>query len=95
MSERDIVERLQGLGIADAYEYGLITSGQLAERLIRERQDSLAEILHLRTALAEARDALTHWDALIRFQYSGSREAMSAMQECAFETDAILKGQKP
>ena len=38
------------------------------------------------------RDVLRKWDALIRYQYNGSREAMSALQECAFETDAILKG---
>ena len=38
------------------------------------------------------REALRKWDALIQYQYNGSREAMSALQECAFETDAILKG---
>ena len=38
------------------------------------------------------RKALQKWDALIQYQYNGSREAMSALQECAFETDAILKG---
>ena len=38
------------------------------------------------------RALLRKWDALIQHQYNGSREAMSALQECAFETDAILKG---
>ena len=36
------------------------------------------------------REALRNWDALIQYQYTGSREAMSALQACAFETDEIL-----
>lgn len=36
------------------------------------------------------REALRNWDVLIKYQYTGSREAMSALQACAFETDEIL-----
>ena len=39
---------------------------------------------------AELVAALKDWDALIKYNYSGSREAMSAMQQCAFDTDDLL-----
>jgi hypothetical protein len=47
------------------------------ERLIRERD--------------EARALLCKWDALIKHQYTGSREAMSDMARVAQETVAALK----
>lgn len=37
--------------------------------------------------------ALMDWDALIEHQYSGSREAMSAMTEAAQRTARVLKGE--
>ena len=40
--------------------------------------------------------ALKAWDALIQYNYSGSREAMSAMQQCAFDTaDLLSKVKQP
>ena len=39
---------------------------------------------------AELVAALKGWDSLIKHNYSGSREAMSAMQQCAFDTDDLL-----
>ena len=47
----DIVERLKEKIITDAFVEGLITSGALAERLIRERLDAADEIEKLRSAL--------------------------------------------
>ena len=40
---------------------------------------------------ARLRELLLQWDALIKHQYSGSREAMSDMQEAAFTTVEALK----
>ena len=39
---------------------------------------------------AELVAALKDWDTLIKYNYSGSRDAMSAMQICAFNTKDIL-----
>ena len=39
--------------------------------------------------------ALHEWDALIRHQYNGSREAMSDMQDAAQITAALLHGEAP
>lgn len=41
------------------------------------------------------RGALAEWDALIEHQYSGSREAMSAMTSVAQKTAKLLKGETP
>ncbi len=49
-----------------------------------------AEIHRLEQQNAELVAALKAWDALIQYNYSGSREAMSAMQQCAFDTKDIL-----
>ena len=49
----DIVERLREKIITDAFAQGEITSGALAERLIRERLDAADEIERLRAALNE------------------------------------------
>ena len=40
--------------------------------------------------LQEALDALKEWDALIKYQYQGSSEAMSAMQIVAWNTVDII-----
>ena len=40
---------------------------------------------------ARLREVLQQWDALIKHQYSGSREAMSDMQEAAFATVEAIK----
>ena len=53
------------------------------------------EISRLREENARLREALKHWDALIRHQYTGSREAMSDMTECAQETAKLLFGNDP
>jgi hypothetical protein len=43
-----------------------------------------------RELLQQALNALKEWDALIKFQYSGTSEAMSDMQYAAWNTmDAI------
>ena len=66
------------------------------ERLRKESQELKLQYLSDQGQWIEEtgrlRAALRKWDALIQYQYNGSREAMSALQECAFETDAILKG---
>ena len=41
--------------------------------------------------LEEALDALAEWDALIKHQYSGSREAMSDMTYAAMRGVEILR----
>ena len=43
---------------------------------------------------AELVAALRDWDGLMEYNYSGSREAMSAMQQCAFNTKDILDIEK-
>ena len=47
----DLIERLKEKIITDAFVKGDITSGALAERLIRERLDAADEIEKLRSAL--------------------------------------------
>lgn len=49
----DIVERLREPVIADAFAEGVITSGILCERLIRERHDAADEIERLRSYITE------------------------------------------
>ncbi len=48
---KDIVERLREGILADAFESHVITSGDLTDRLIRERHDAADEIERLRAAL--------------------------------------------
>jgi len=43
-----------------------------------------------REILQQALDALKEWDALIKYQYQGSSEAMSAMQIVAWNTVDII-----
>jgi hypothetical protein len=40
------------------------------------------------------RELLREWDSLIKYQYSGSREAMSALAAVAQKTVAALGGEK-
>ena len=40
-------------------------------------------------------DVLLSWDALIAYQFTGSRDAMNALQQCADETQAILGTNEP
>lgn len=47
-------------------------------------------IATLEQQVAELLFVLRDWDGLIQYNYSGSREAMSAMQQCAFDTKDIL-----
>jgi hypothetical protein len=53
------------------------------------------EIKELRDRLSDLEAALKNWDALIRHQYTGSREAMSDMTVCAQETAKLLYGPAP
>jgi hypothetical protein len=48
-----------------------------------------------RADIEKLRGALKNWDALIRHQYTGSREAMSDMTVCAQETARLLYGPGP
>lgn len=48
------------------------------------------EITDLRAEVKRMREALIEWDALIKHQFSGSREAMSDMQYAALNTKQIL-----
>ena len=54
-----------------------------------------AENTRLRDENERLREALHEWDALIRHQYSGSREAMSDMVEAAQNTAQLLYGDPP
>lgn len=54
-----------------------------------------AEITSLRAENEMLREALHEWDALIRHQYSGSREAMSDIVEAAQNTAQLLYGDPP
>ena len=53
------------------------------------------EIQELNKLNLQLIDALTSWDALIVHEYSGSREAMSEMQKCAFDTLDLLNNLPP
>jgi hypothetical protein len=44
-----------------------------------------------REILQQALDTLKAWDALIKYQYGGSSEAMSAMQYAAWNTADIIE----
>ncbi len=44
----------------------------------------------LRSERDNMHDVLLSWDALIAYQFTGSRDAMSALQQCADETQTIL-----
>ena len=57
-------------------------------RLDRLSHEAADEIERLRAALHE-------WDALIKHQYSGSREAMSDMTYAAQRTAHLLHGEEP
>ena len=62
----------------------------------QERNASLtADHIRLRAENERRRKALREWDALIRHQYSGSREAMSDMVEAAQNTAQLLYGDPP
>lgn len=52
-------------------------------------------VARLRAERAELRALLLRWDALIEHQYTGSREAMSDMMECAQMTAKALYGDPP
>jgi hypothetical protein len=68
--------RSDDAAVSAAYEL-MAEAADTIERLTRERD--------------EARALLCKWDALIKHQYTGSREAMSDMQRVAQETDASLR----
>lgn len=53
-------------------------------------------IATLEQQVAELLFVLRDWDGLIQYNYSGSRDAMSAMQQCAFDTaDLLSKAKQP
>lgn len=60
-----------------------------------EQQPLHDEIERLRAELAAARELLREWDALINYQYSGSREAMSALIDISQKTARALYGEPP
>ncbi len=62
----------------------------LNAKLDRKWIEASQRIATLEQQNAELVAALNGWDALIKYNYSGSREAMSAMQICAFNTKDIL-----
>lgn len=83
----DLIARLREPIIGDAHGDGLITSGRLAERLIRERGESAA-------ALASLRDEVALWKALAVDRDGGSHDedCSSRMQRgrpCTCGHDAI------
>ena len=90
----DLIARLRVIANA-------IADGNYSELTMRipAEPDRDADIVVMRSALAlesleqqnaELVAALKDWDTLIKYNYSGSRDAMSAMQICAFNTKDIL-----
>lgn len=65
-------------------------SANLARIRNWNREQCAERIATLEQQNAKLVVALKAWDALIQYNYSGSREAMSAMQQCAFDTKDIL-----
>ena len=87
----DLVERLKEKIITDAFVEGDITSGALAERLIRERLDAADEIEKLRSALepfarmaADYEDWETEKITMIVLLYH-LRDAAAALKESGDE----------
>ena len=66
----------------------IIRQCQLDEPVMSLLQDAADEIERLREALHE-------WDALIVHQYTGSREAMSALNKAGQNTAKLLYGNDP
>jgi regulator of replication initiation timing len=84
----DIVDRLEVQaehGLFDLPEGHEVVGWQIAAD----------EIKRLEAENKRLREALHEWDALIRHQYSGSREAMSDMVEAAQNTAQLLYGDPP
>ena len=83
------VERLHGL-----LKCLSRNEAEQVSRLIHERNELLDELERLRGAtqaeVEKLRAALIEWDALIKHQFSGSREAMSDMQAAALNTKRVL-----
>ena len=48
------------------------------------------EVERLRAERDKLYDVLLSWDALSAYQFTGSRDAMNALQQCADETQAIF-----
>lgn len=68
----------------------------LNAKLDRKWIEASQRIATLEQQVAELVAALKDWDGLIKHNYSGSREAMSAMQQCAFDTaDLLSKVKQP
>lgn len=59
------------------------------------RQGALQSLLEAEKEIERLLEALHEWDALIYYNYNGSREAMSAMTYAAQNTAAILYGEPP
>jgi regulator of replication initiation timing len=66
------------------------------ETLKRYADDvTVQELVRLRVENERLREALHQWDALIKHQYSGSRQAMSELTNAAQNTAQILYGDPP
>ena len=83
----DLIERLEELIIADAFEAGHITSSMLAERLIKERAEAAARITALEAEverLAKDRDAYMN-DLHKELDRAEKAEAALAAKEAEIE----------
>jgi len=77
---------LKGIAVDDTHSH--------LPEVCRLRRDLAAAEARANTAeqrLKEAVKVLEMWDALIKYQYSGSRDAMSDMVEAAQATSAFIK----
>ena len=85
-------DRIAALEVKNAR---LMLDKAIVEDLLEQQQGyALTYLNDCNELIAEnerLRELLLQWDALIKHQYSGSREAMSDMQEAAFATVEALK----
>ena len=85
-------------GGEDAPGYANAQTVETLEHVAKQNQQSHGATINSLFAAEAERDrlraALTEWDALIEHQYSGSREAMSAMTSVAQRTAKLLKGKR-
>ena len=79
MNTEQLIAKLHSL-LTDTDNDEIIQALSKAATMLEAQQNTIAKM----------QEALEHWDNLIEHQYSGSREAMSEMQYCAFETQEIL-----
>lgn len=86
-------ERISGRG--PTHEVAICATGDSPQSMetANARYIAACHPAAIRELLAERdklHDVLLSWDALIAYQFTGSRDAMDALHQCAQDTQAVL-----